>query len=110
MEGVSIDLSYRAVASQVFSPLQRLTSVFGMGTGGPTALIKYAGGIFLAKRCAVRYRNALAFGSASEKYAKRIVPDDPPEKANDLDDYLDCSVFFDIFCYNVELYYKLCYN
>ena len=65
---------------------------------------------FLTKWYADGYRNALAFGSASEKYAKRIVPDDPPEKANDLDDYLDCSVFFDIFCYNVELYYKLCYN
>ena len=35
---VSIELFSRAVASQVFSPLQRLTSVFGMGTGGPTAL------------------------------------------------------------------------
>ena len=35
---VSVELSSRAVASQVFSPLQRLTSVFGMGTGGPTAL------------------------------------------------------------------------
>ena len=36
---VGYELSFRAVASQVFSPLQRLTSVFGMGTGGPTALI-----------------------------------------------------------------------
>ena len=35
---VSVELSSRAVSSQVFSPLQRLTSVFGMGTGGPTAL------------------------------------------------------------------------
>ena len=35
---VGYELSSRAVASQVFSPLQRLTSVFGMGTGGPTAL------------------------------------------------------------------------
>ena len=35
---VSVELFSRAVASQVFSPLQRLTSVFGMGTGGPTAL------------------------------------------------------------------------
>ena len=35
---VGYELFSRAVASQVFSPLQRLTSVFGMGTGGPTAL------------------------------------------------------------------------
>ena len=31
-------LSYRAVASQVLSARQSLTSVFGMGTGGPSAL------------------------------------------------------------------------
>ena len=35
---VSVDLSSRAVSSQVFSALQSLTSVFGMGTGGPFAL------------------------------------------------------------------------
>ena len=35
---VGIDLFSRAVASQVFSALQCLTSVFGMGTGGPSAL------------------------------------------------------------------------
>ena len=35
---VGYELFSRAVASQVFLPLQRLTSVFGMGTGGPTAL------------------------------------------------------------------------
>ena len=35
---VSIDLSSRSVARQVFSALQSLTSVFGMGTGGPSAL------------------------------------------------------------------------
>ena len=35
---VSTDLFFRAVASQVFSALQSLTSVFGMGTGGPFAL------------------------------------------------------------------------
>ena len=35
---VSVDLSSRAVASQVLSALQSLTSVFGMGTGGPFAL------------------------------------------------------------------------
>ena len=37
--GVSIELSSRAVARKVFSPLQSLTSVFGMGTGGPSAFI-----------------------------------------------------------------------
>ena len=36
--GVGFDLFSRAVASQVFSALQSLTSVFGMGTGGPSAL------------------------------------------------------------------------
>ena len=34
---VSIELSSRTVARKVFSPLQSLTSVFGMGTGGPFA-------------------------------------------------------------------------
>ena len=37
---VGFDLFSRAVASQVFSALQSLTSVFGMGTGGPSALKK----------------------------------------------------------------------
>ncbi len=37
--GVSIDLSSRAVASQVFSAPVSLTSVFGMGTGGPSPLM-----------------------------------------------------------------------
>ena len=36
---VGIELSSRAVASRVFSPLQSLTSVFGMGTGGPSAFL-----------------------------------------------------------------------
>ena len=35
---VGIELSSRAASSQVLSPLQSLTSVFGMGTGGPSAL------------------------------------------------------------------------
>ena len=35
---VGIDLSSRLVAKQVSSALQSLTSVFGMGTGGPSAL------------------------------------------------------------------------
>ena len=38
--GVGFDLFSRAVASQVFSALQSLTSVFGLGTGGPSALKK----------------------------------------------------------------------
>ena len=36
---VSVELSSRTVARKVFSPLQSLTSVFGMGTGGPSAFI-----------------------------------------------------------------------
>ena len=35
---VGYDLFFRAVSSQVSSALQSLTSVFGMGTGGPFAL------------------------------------------------------------------------
>ena len=35
---VSNELSFRSVSRQVLSPLQSLTSVFGMGTGGPSAL------------------------------------------------------------------------
>ena len=37
--GVGEYLSSRSVATQVFSARQSLTSVFGMGTGGPSALI-----------------------------------------------------------------------
>ena len=36
---VGIDLSFQSVARQVFSALLSLTSVFGMGTGGPSALL-----------------------------------------------------------------------
>ena len=36
-EDVGIELSSRAASRKVFSPLQSLTSVFGMGTGGPSA-------------------------------------------------------------------------
>ena len=36
---VSIELSSLTVSRKVFSPLQSLTSVFGMGTGGPSAFI-----------------------------------------------------------------------
>ena len=35
---VGTELSSRAASRQVLSPLQSLTSVFGMGTGGPSAL------------------------------------------------------------------------
>ena len=37
-DDVGFDLFSRTVASEVFSALQSLTSVFGMGTGGPSAL------------------------------------------------------------------------
>ena len=36
---VSIELFSRTVSRKVSSPLQSLTSVFGMGTGGPSAFI-----------------------------------------------------------------------
>ena len=35
---VGIDLSFQSVARQVFSAPVSLTSVFGMGTGGPSPL------------------------------------------------------------------------
>ena len=38
MIGISDELSSRSVSRQVFSPQQSLTSVFGMGTGGPSAV------------------------------------------------------------------------
>ena len=38
LEDVGIELFSRAASRKVFSPLQSLTSVFGMGTGGPSAL------------------------------------------------------------------------
>ena len=34
---VGIDLSSQAAARQVFSALKSLTTVFGMGTGGPSS-------------------------------------------------------------------------
>ena len=36
-EEVSVDLFSRAAARQVFSALKSLTTVFGMGTGGPSS-------------------------------------------------------------------------
>ena len=36
---VGIELFSRTVARKVFSPLQSLTSVFGVGTGGPSAFV-----------------------------------------------------------------------
>ena len=38
-EDVGIELFSRAASRKVFSPLQSLTSVFGMGTGGPSAFV-----------------------------------------------------------------------
>ena len=46
---VSVDLSSRSVSRQVFSALQSLTSVFGMGTGGPSALKTLTRKTFLPK-------------------------------------------------------------
>ena len=36
---VGIELSSRTASREVLSPLQSLTSVFGMGTGGPSAFV-----------------------------------------------------------------------
>ena len=47
---VSIELSSRTVARKVFSPLQSLTSVFGMGTGGPSAFVTLTSFIQLTNR------------------------------------------------------------
>ena len=46
---VSADLFSRLVSKQVFSALQSLTSVFGMGTGGPSALEVLTMGYFKFK-------------------------------------------------------------
>ena len=37
---VGLDLSSRTVSGEVLSALQSLTSVFGMGTGGPSAFVR----------------------------------------------------------------------
>ena len=47
---VSIELSSRAASRKVFSPLQSLTSVFGMGTGGPSAFVTLTSFIQLTNR------------------------------------------------------------
>ena len=39
-DDVGFDLFFRTVSGEVSSARQSLTSVFGMGTGGPSALIK----------------------------------------------------------------------
>ena len=39
MVNVSVGLFSRTVSRKVSSPLQSLTSVFGMGTGGPSAFM-----------------------------------------------------------------------
>ena len=48
---VGIELFSRTVSRKVSSPLQSLTSVFGMGTGGPSA--------FVTPTSAVRQRFAI---------------------------------------------------
>ena len=50
---VSVELSSRAVSRKVFSPLQSLTSVFGMGTGGPSAFVTLT--FFLKKSSLLEY-------------------------------------------------------
>ena len=56
---VSTELSSRTVARKVFSPLQSLTSVFGMGTGGPspqsTPTIDFSGYTLKTERCERRF-------------------------------------------------------
>ena len=47
---VSIELFSRTVSRKVFSPLQSLTSVFGMGTGGPSAFVTLTSFIQLTNR------------------------------------------------------------
>ena len=44
---VGIELFSRAASSKVFSPLQSLTSVFGMGTGGPSAFVTPTSSVIL---------------------------------------------------------------
>ena len=44
---VSIELFSRTVSRKVFSPLQSLTSVFGMGTGGPSAFVTPTSSVIL---------------------------------------------------------------
>ena len=56
--GVSIDLFSRPVARQVFSALQSLTSVFGMGTGGPSALETLTIGYVFSVTCWCTFRDS----------------------------------------------------
>ena len=51
-------LSFRSVSAQVLSPRQSLTSVFGMGTGGPSALKRPT----VCQRCVIfpeRFRSGI---------------------------------------------------
>ena len=52
-KSVGDELSSRLVSKQVFSPLQSLTSVFGMGTGGPFAFETLTDSN--SRRCRFRY-------------------------------------------------------
>ena len=74
--GVGEYLSSRAVASQVLSARQSLTSVFGMGTGGPSALITpTCRSVFSTVLSIsylielVKYQSALAFAPLDSTYS-----------------------------------------
>ena len=65
---VSTELSSRTVARKVFSPLQSLTSVFGMGTGGPSAFVAPTP-TFFEKKVGKETLNRLRFFVSSSKYS-----------------------------------------
>ena len=50
-DGVGIELSSRLVSKQVLLPQQSLTSVFGMGTGGPSAVEIPTAPLFAGHKC-----------------------------------------------------------
>ena len=63
----------RAVARKVFSAQTSLTSVFGMGTGGPSlqsipTLVDCSSPSFMSKACASNSLAIIALDSASVKY------------------------------------------
>ena len=69
-------LSSRAVSSQVLSAQQSLTSVFGMGTGGPSALITptyrsvFSTVLSISHQLHfVKYQSALAFAPLDSTYS-----------------------------------------
>ena len=63
--GVGFDLFSRSVSRQVFSALQSLTSVFGMGTGGPSALETLTRKTFLPLGFWVKIKNYSSCGAPS---------------------------------------------